>query len=338
MRVLALCAFLVLILADSAPAQSARPDRQMQAVLDEWAALNPKPLQSLTPEEARKQPGAADAVKSLLKKQGKGIEPEPVGGVKTLAYPAAAGELSARIFMPKGNGPFPVLVYFHGGGWVIGDIDTCDASCRALCNSARCVVGCCDYRRAPENPFPAAADDAFAAYRWALKNCRDWNGDPTKVAIGGEDAGGNLAAVTCLRARDVGPIPVQQLLVYPVTNNDLKTPSYQEHARAKPLSTAMMKWFLAQYVGDQSPTPYSFPLRARDLTKLPAATVITADIDPLRDDGKEYAVALRNAGVRVAYKNFHGMTHEFFGMGAVLEKSKDAVKFAADGLTRAFGR
>jgi acetyl esterase len=313
------------------------PNPQMQAVLDQLAALGPKPLETLTPQDARKQPGPPDAVKALLKKQGKGTDPEPVGKVADLAYPGARGPLPARVYAPKGDGPFPVLVYFHGGGWVIADIDAYDGSCRALCNAAGAVVVSCDYRRAPEHPFPAAPDDALAAYRWALKTAGEWEGDPKRVAVGGESAGGNLAAVVCLRARDERlPAPVHQLLVYPVANNNLDTPSYKAHENAKPLNKAMMRWFLAHYVGGRPPSPAAFPLQTRNLSNLPPATVITADIDPLRGDGKGYADALGKAGVRVGYRNYPGVTHEFFGMGAVVDAAKDAVRFAADGLKGGF--
>lgn len=313
-------------------AQDAKPDPQMQAVLDELAKLHPKPLEKLTPQEARIQPGPADAVKALLAASGKGVEPDAVGAVKDVTFTGPGGELPARIYTPEGDGPFPVLVYFHGGGWVIANLQTYDSSCRALCNEAKCIVVSCDYRHAPEHSFPAAADDAFAAYQWVLKNSASWQGDVSKIAIGGESAGGNLAAVTSIRARDEGlQLPVHQLLVYPVTNNDVNTQSYTEHANAKLLNKAMMEWFFVHYLGPKSPDSEAFPLQVKDLSKLPPATIITADIDPLRDDGKAYADALRKAGIKVAYKNFEGVTHEFFGMGAVVEKAKKAVKFAVQG-------
>lgn len=318
-------------------AQSAKPDPQMQAVLNELAKLGPKPIETLQPEDARTQPGPPDAVKALLKAQGKGIDPEPIGGIKDMSFASDGTTLPARVYTPQGNGPFPVLVYFHGGGWVIADIDAYDSSCRAICNAAGCIVVSCDYRRAPEHPFPAAADDALAAYQWVLKTAVELNGNPKRVAIGGESAGGNLAAVTSLRARDQKlQLPIHQLLIYPVTNNNLDTSSYIEHMNAKPLNKAMMKWFFTHYIGNESADAAAFPLQAKDLSKLPPATIITADIDPLRDDGKQYAAALQKAGVKAAYKNFEGMTHEFFGMSAVVDKSKEAVSFAAQGLKSGF--
>ncbi len=323
---------------DKAPA---KPDAQMQAVLDQLAALNGKPIPQCTPEEARKQPTPTDAVTALLKKQGKSLDPEPVGSVKDAMYPAAMGNQPVRVYTPKGDGPFPVLAYWHGGGWVIADLDTYDSSCRALCNAANCIVASMDYRRAPEHPFPAAADDAFAGYHWVLKNAATWNGDPERVAVGGESAGGNLAAVTTLRARDKGLVlPVHQLLVYPVTDNNLETPSYVKNAAAKPLDKPMMKWFFAHAVNNNSSAainPYAFPMRAQ-LAKLPPATVLNAEIDPLLDDGVKYAAKLKAAGVPVTQQTFPGVTHEFFGMGAVVDKSKEAVKVAADALKTAFAK
>lgn len=321
------------------PKAMGKPDAQMQAVLDELAALGPKPIDKLSPQEARKQPGPADAVQSLLKKRGKDLGPEPVGDVTNRAIPTPAGALPIRVYRPKGDGPFPVLVYWHGGGWVLADLDTYDATPRALCNAAQCVVVSCDYRHAPEHPYPAAAEDAFAAYQWVLKNTADLKGDATRIAVAGESAGGNLAAVTAQQARDKGvPMPVYQLLVYPVTNTDFDTPSYRQYADAKPLNKPMMKWFFAHYIGGRltAPTPYVMPLTAKDLSKLPPATIITAEIDPLRDDGKMYADALKAAGVKVEYVNYEGVTHEFFGMGAVVDKAKQAVAKGAEGLKMGF--
>lgn len=317
-----------------------KPNPQMKAVLDALRELGPKPLPTLTPDDARKQPGAAHAVKALLKKQGKSTDPEQDGAVADITFPGAAGNLPARVYAPTGAGPFPVLVYWHGGGFVLGDLGTYDSSCRALCNAAGCVVVSCEYRYAPEHPFPAAADDAFAAYKWVAANAANVNGDPKRVAVGGESAGGNLAAVTRLRARDAGtPAPVHQLLVYPVTDSDVTTPSYTENAAAKPFDKPMMLWFFAHYVGGRPPrTAYATPLKAAGLSRLPPATVVTAQIDPLRNDGKRYADKLKAAGVKVDYKNDPGVTHEFFGTRAVPDDAKSAVGQAAAGLKAGFGK
>jgi acetyl esterase len=347
-RPLAACSLSLLLTAascsknDSTPPPTtkvvAKADPQMKAVLDELTALNGKPIETLSPEEARKQPTPADAVKQLMTKQGMDMTPMPVGNVANRTIPGPGGEIPIRVYTPAGNGPFPVLVYFHGGGFVIATIDTYDSSPRALCNMAKCVVVAVEYRKAPENKFPAAPEDAYAATQWVMNNAKEVNGDPARVAVGGESAGGNLSTVTCLMARDKGgKMPVYQMLVYPVVNNDLDTPSYNANANAKPLNKAMMAWFFGHYTRNQSDgmNPYACPMKA-DLKGLPPATVITDEIDPLMSEGKMYADKLEAAGVKVQYRNYEGVTHEFFGMGAVVDKAKDAEKFAAEGLMSAF--
>lgn len=316
-----------------------KANARMQQILDAHASLNPKPIPKLSPEEARKQPTPADAVKALLTQEGKATAPEPVGNVADRTIPGPAGEIPVRVYTPKGEGPFPVLVYYHGGGWVIATIDTYESSARALCNAANCVVVSIEYRKGPENPFPAAAEDAFAAYQWVTQNAASINGDPKRIAVAGESAGGNLAAVTTFMARDkAAPMPVHQLLVYPVANHDFHTESYMENANAKPLGRNAMMWFYGHYLKNPADAddPRASILQAKNLSKLPPATVITAEIDPLRTEGKMYADKLRKAGVDVRYRNFEEVTHEFFGMGAVLPKAKQAVQFAAEGLKGSF--
>ena len=325
----------------STPALVSGPNPQMQAVLDAMKSLGGKPIEDLLPAEARTQPTAADAVKAVLKAAGKPIEPEPVAKVDDLPIPGPAGPIPARIYTPTGTGPFPVLVYYHGGGWVLADLDTYDATPRALANAAGCIVVSSHYRQGPEDRFPAAPDDALAAYRWVVANAASFGGDPTRVAVGGESAGGNLAAVTAIRARDLGlPAPVHQLLVYPVTNAAYNTPSYAENAEARPLNKAMMEWFWQYYIAkpEDGLDPHASPLLDEKGGPLPTATVITADIDPLRDDGKLYAAKLATAGVKTEHRNFEGVTHEFFGMGAVLDSAKEAVAFAAERLKGSFAK
>ena len=328
---------------DSAPgarASAAAPDQQMQAVLTQLEALHPKPIPQLSAAEARKQPTPADAVKALLEKEGKSTAPEPVGNVTNRTIPGAAGPIPIRIYTPRGAGPFPVVVYYHGGGWVIADLDTYDASPRALTNLANAVVVSAHYRQGPEHKFPAAHQDAFAAYRWVLSNAKSLNGDPSRVAVVGESAGGNLAAVVSMMARDSGTqMPVHQVLVYPIAGYDLNTPSYQENADAKPLNKPMMQWFFEKYL--RTPADGKSPLVDlvhADLKELPGTTVITAQIDPLRSEGKELADRLKDAGVEVDYKNYDGAAHEFFGMGAVLDDAKAAQGQAAAGLKKGFER
>lgn len=316
-----------------------RADPQMKVVLDELQSLGGKSIESLSAEDAREQPTPADAVKAVLTKQGKSTAPEPVGNIDNRTIPGPGGPIPIRIYTPNGNGPFPVVVYYHGGGWVIATMDTYDSSARALANAAGAVVVSVEYRKAPEFKFPAAHEDAYAAYHWALKHANDIHGDPSKVAVAGESAGGNLAAAVALIAREEGDqLPVHQVLIYPVTGHDFNTPSYQENAKAKPLNKAMMAWFFEKYL--KNPGEAENPLisldRVKNLRGLPPATIITDEIDPLRSEGKRYADRLREAGVPVTYKNYEGVTHEFFGMGAVVDKAKQAVALAGIDLMKAF--
>ncbi|WP_287130273.1 alpha/beta hydrolase [Candidatus Cyanaurora vandensis] len=321
-----------------AKAATATPDSQMSAVLNELATFGSPPLEKLSPLNARNSPTPANAVQSLLSKQSKPIV-EPVAKVSHILIPGPMGDLLARVYQPQGTGPFPVLVYFHGGGWVIATLDTYDSSCRALTNAAGCVVVSVAYRQAPEAKFPAAPEDAYAAIQWVMNNTGRVGGDPQRVAVGGESAGGNLAAVTCLMARDRGgKMPVHQLLVYPVTNYAFDTPSYQESAQAKPLNAAMMRWFWGYYLANEAEgrNPYASPLRATNFRGLPNATLITAQIDPLRSEGQAYGQKLREVGLTVKAVNYEGVAHEFFGMGAVVDKARAAVTEAAAGLRTGF--
>jgi len=315
------------------------PNAQMQAVLDELAALGPLPLETTTPDVARQLPTATDAVLAVLSKQSKPVV-EPVAKVEHKIIPGPGGQLLVRIYTPQGNAPFPVLVYFHGGGWVIANLDTYDGSCRAITNAAKCVTVSVAYRMAPEHRFPAAVNDAYAAYQWVLANASSIGGDPNRVAIGGESAGGNLAAVTTLKARNNGiKLPIYQMLIYPVTDFTSMTPSLQENANAKPLSTPVLKWFGSYYLNSpaDATNPDASPLLASTLRGLPPATVVTADIDPLRDQGEAYKTRMLEAGVAVSGARYTGVTHEFFGMAAVVDTAKQALNDTAYNLRKAFG-
>lgn len=322
------------------PPPDQKADPQMKAVLNSLAELHPKPFFKLSPQQARKQPGPADAVKHLLKKRGMSTAPQSVGKVQDRTVPGPAGTIPVRVYTPSGAGPFPVLVYFHGGGWVIASVQAYDASCRSLCNLAKCVVVSVGYRQAPEHRFPAQHEDSYAATQYVMAHTADFGGDPKKVAVGGESAGGNLAGAVCLMARQrKGRMPIYQLNVYPISGYDLNTPSYLENAKALPLSKPGMAWFF-HYTLRSSRDGYS-PLISLDranLRGLPAATVITDEIDPLRSEGKMYADRLRAQGVPVRYRNYTGVTHEFFGMAAVVDKAKQAQAFAAAGLKSAFAK
>lgn len=315
------------------------PNAQMQSVLDQLAALGAKPVELLTVQQARSQPTVADAVKAVLTAQGKSTAPEPVANVRDSTFPGPAGDIPISIYTPAGAGPFPVVLYIHGGGWVIADRKVYDSSARALANAAGAIIVSTDYRQGPENRFPAAHDDTFAAYQWVRQNAVQFNGDPNRIAVAGESAGGNMAASIAIRARDQRvPLPVHQVLIYPVANYAFDTPSQQVNVTTKPLDTLGLLWFYDRYlstVADGSNPVFSV-LRA-DTTGLPSATVITADIDPLRSEGAAYAQRLKDSGVAVDYRNYPGVTHEFFGTGAVVDTAKDAVAQAAAGLKKAFG-
>ena len=318
----------VTAMAQTGTAFKADPD--MQAVLDQLAAMGGKPIEGLTPEEARRQPTPADAVLALLKKQGKAITPEAlVPGVSSVdrEIPGAAGNMPARIYTPDGAGPFPVVVYFHGGGWVLADKQVYDGGARGLSKQARAVVVSVDYRLAPAHKFPAAWDDAFAAYKWVAANAASIKGNPTRLALAGESAGGNLALATAIAARDGGvQAPLHVLAVYPVgQTGNLDTKSYQDSATAKPLNKAMIGWFVDKLLA--RPADKSDPrldLVNAKLAGLPPVTLINAQIDPLREDGALLEAALKNAGVKVTRTVYTGVAHEFFGMAAAVKKAADA--------------
>lgn len=324
----------------SSHAFAGAPNSQMQAVLDAHASLEPKPITRLSAPEARKQPSPADGVKALLKKTGKSTAPEPVGKVENRSIDGPAGnKIPIRVYWPKGEGPFPVVLYIHGGGWVIADLDTYDASPRALANLASAVVVSTHYRQGPEHRFPAAHDDTFAAYQWALANGKAINGDTRRIAVVGESAGGNMALGIALQARERKvQMPAGLVLVYPVAGYDFDTESYREDADAKPLDRDMMKWFFSNYMKSETDakSPLLVPLANANLQGMPPTTVISAQIDPLRSEGEALAGKLEAAGVEVDAKTYAGVTHEFFGMGAVVDEAKQAEQQAAAGLKRAF--
>jgi acetyl esterase len=230
-------------------------------------------------------------------------------------------------------------VWFHGGGWVIGDLDSADGTARHLTVGAGCVTVSVDYRLAPETKFPGAADDCYAATVWAAQHAARLNGDPSRIALGGDSAGGNLAAAVSLMARDRGLPPLLfQLLVYPVTERDFDTDSYQRCADGYLLSCDSMKWYWDHYLSTPAAAanPYAAPMQAKDVRNLPAALVITAEYDPLCDEGEAYAQRLKDAGVPTTCSRYDGMIHGFFGMSAVLDKGKQAIDEASRSLLKAF--
>ncbi|MES2207372.1 MAG: alpha/beta hydrolase [Pseudomonadota bacterium] len=316
-----------------------KPDKDMQTVLDALKALHGKPIEKLTPAEARLQPTPTDAVKKVLVKQGKPTTPLAIASVKDVSIPNPNGPIPAHIYTPEGAGPFPVIVYFHGGGFVLADTKVYDASIRELANNTQAIVVSVDYHSAPEDKFPTQPNEAYRAFKWALVHANEFNGDAKRVAVAGESAGGNLAAVVSLMARDKKEtMPIHELLIYPVVDNDMKNSSYRKYANAKPLNAAMMKWFFSHYIFQPSEANslYAFPNKASSLKGLPPTTIITAEIDPLFTEGEKFANRLQQEGVPVAYKHYTGVTHEFFGMGSVVAKAREAQQFAAEELKKSF--
>jgi acetyl esterase/lipase len=271
-------------------------------VLQMMAALDLPPLESLPVDVAR-----AFLVASWAERP-----PGPdVGEIVDRVLPGPAGDLRYRLYRPPSAGPHPVVAYFHGGGWVLGSEESDDPLCRDLCARADAIVVSVNYRHAPEARFPAAADDALAAVRWIGEHAEDLGGIPGQLAVAGWSAGGNLAAVTCQQVRDAGgPRIAGQVLLCPVTDCDLDRSSYRENGEDYVLTAALMRWFWAHYADPADRThPKVSPLRASDLSGLPPALVVTAEFDPLRDEGVAYAEALVAAGVPVRQLSARGHIH-----------------------------
>lgn len=296
-------------------------DPQIQMLLDLRAAL--PPLHTLTVPEARQQ-FAARAIP--------GLRIPEVATVTNRDMQGPAGSLALRIYTPIGDGPFPLMLFFHGSGFVVCSLDTHDGMCRNLCAGSGCVVVSVDYRLAPEAKFPAAPDDCLAATRWAAANAAALGADPSRIFIAGDSAGGNLAAVVALRIRDEGgPHLLGQLLIYPVTDHyDPGTPSMKENAEGYGLTHAGMIWFWDHYLPDatHAANPHASPLRAASLANLPPALVATAEYDPLRDEGELYANRLRAAGVPTDLKRWAGMNHGFFFVPGIVDKASEAIDHA----------
>jgi len=308
-------------------------DPQVKAVLELAITAGRPPYHTLSPKDARQlfletRPFSTPA-------------PPAIGTVRNLAADGPLGQIPLRLYRPAGvpdAARLPVYVYFHGGGWVIGDLESHDVLCRQLtAESGACVIAV-DYRLAPEHKFPAAADEAEAATRWIVAHAAELGVDAARLAVGGDSAGGNLAAVVALMARDAGGPPIAlQVLIYPVTDVGSESPSYTDFADGYLLTRDSMRWFTAHYLSkpaDGADWRVS-PLRAPSLTGLPPALVITAGFDPLRDEGAAYATRLREAGVTVDYVAFGGMIHGFVGMGRVLDTALRAVTLIGASLRQA---
>ncbi|MEU7752339.1 alpha/beta hydrolase [Micromonospora sp. NPDC049171] len=302
-------------------------DPQVEALRRQRLTDRRPPLYEMSLQEAR--------IADLADIRAGAGTPEPVAGVLDREIPGPGGPLPIRIYRPSGAGPFPVLAYFYGGGWTLGNLDTSDAICRSLTNGVGCVTVSVGYRLAPEHRYPAAVHDCHAAVRWIAAHAAELEADPGRIAVGGDSAGGNLAAAVTLLARDDGgPSIAAQLLVYPNTDYRSDTPSMRQNDDDAFFNRRSVDWYWSHYLADPADgdDPLVSPLRAQDLSGLPAALVITAEYDPLRDQGEQYADRLRDSGVPVELTRYPGMVHGFFAMGGVVDAGARAVRQAVDWL------
>ena len=308
-------------------------DPQARALLDLIEARGMPSYHTMTPPEAR----AFYRDRRFFTQ----AEPPEVAEVSELTAPGPHGPIPVRGYRPKGAAAgalLPALIYYHGGGWTIGDLDTHDVLCREIANAAGCTVFSVDYRMGPEHKFPAAVDDAFAALKWVAAQAGPLAIDAQRLAVGGDSAGGNLAAVVSLLARDGGgPALRLQLLIYPATDLRGKTPSYTRNGAGYLLTSEVMAYFNRCYLtGEADKADWrASPLLADDLSRLPPALVLTAGYDPLVDEGDQYAQRLRAAGVSVEYRCFDGQIHGFITMGKVLDQANEAVALCAGRLKAA---
>jgi len=299
---------------------SAKLDPIVRLLLDAIRAQGSPPLETMSPAEARQ------FAKESLKPVG-GVM-EKVASIENMGVHGPGGEIPVRVYTPEGRGPRPGLVYFHGGGWVICDLDMYDVVCSALARRSGAVVVSVNYRLAPEHKFPAAVVDCYAATLWTAANAARLGIDPQRLCLGGDSAGGNLTAVIAQRCRDEqGPAIALQTMVYPVTNlSSFATASYSEFADGYQLTKAEMEWFRDHYLRgpEDARNPQASPLLAPDLRGLPPALVITAECDPLRDEGEAYAARLQEAGVPVTCTRYAGMIHPFFSMPGAIPQAFEA--------------
>jgi acetyl esterase len=301
-----------------------------KALMDQIAAGGEVRLEEMSPAEAR------DAFAGMSLLDG---EPVAIAAVRDLVAEINARDVALRLYRPDAEARPPVIVYFHGGGWVIGDLDTHDNTCRRLARASGCAVVAVDYRRAPEHPFPAAAEDCYAAVAWVVDNATALEVDGTRLAVAGDSAGGNLAAVVSLMARDRGgPQIAFQLLIYPATERGSDTESMRTNAEGYFLTRAAMLWFWQHYAPPSVEfSPYHSPLGAESLAELPPALVITAEYDPLRDEGEAYALRLSDSGVPVTLRRYDGMIHGFVSMAGVLPHGAEAIAEAGAMVREALG-
>ena len=301
-------------------------DPQVRIILEEDAARGLPAYHELAPPAARKQmlDLSAPADPQLMAER-----------VADRKITGPGGEIPIRLYYPQGNSPYPVVVYFHGGGWVIGNLDTHHALCHALSKTSGCLVVAVDYRLAPENPYPAAIEDAYAATCWVADNAKAIRAAESRIAVLGDSAGGTLATVAAMMARDRGkPDIALQVLIYPITDYNFNTASYLNNGEGYMLTRDLMKWFWNLYLADEkvADQPYVSPLRATDLSGLPEALILTAEFDPLCDEGEAYAQRLQEAGIRVKLTRYNGMIHGFMRMTSRLDKARLALYEVAENL------
>jgi acetyl esterase len=307
-------------------------DPQVQTLLDSLGISKLAPLETLTPTEARARMG-------VIREARRQAVLETIHEIREIRVPGPAGEIPARVYTPDYPAPLPALIYFHGGGWVIGDLESHDHVCRAIANSVPCTVVSVDYRLAPEHKFPAAIDDGVAATEWIAAHAKELGIDASRIAVGGDSAGGNIAVVvTQIAKARGGPKLVFQLLIYPATDMRMGFPSIQENADAPILTKAAMDWFANHYMnGDVDRTnPLASPILTEDLAELPPAFILTAECDPLRDEGEAYGQRLEDAGVAVDVQRYNGMPHGFFSFLRALDGGREAFQDATEKLRRAF--
>ena len=303
-------------------------DPMIKAFLDQFNALPKVPVDQIDPKAYREMES-----RSLLMAQPQ----EPIAKTGDFTIPLDGRDIRVRFYYPTEEGPMPALVYYHGGGWVIGSLETHDSVCRALANHAGCAVFSVDYRLAPESKFPAAVHDAYDSLVWIANHASDLGILPDRIAVGGDSAGGNLAAVACLIAKErKGPRIAHQLLFYPSTGFTELLPSLEENAEGYMLTGEMMEWFRKQYLNNEEENlhPYFAPVVVEDLSGLPPATILTAQFDPLRDVGRAYADKLRANGVETSYKNYEDLIHGFTNFLGFVPSARKAVEEAAEQLKK----
>lgn len=305
--------------------RSAKLDPVVRRLLEALDALGQPPMETLSAEEARAGSAKRDPAVTGL--------PEEVFSVEDRNVPGPGGEIPVRVYRGSGDAMRPGMVYFHGGGWVVCGLDTHDVICRAIARRSGGVVVSVDYRLAPEHKFPAAVEDAYAATVWVGENAAALGIDGSRLSVGGDSAGGNLATVVSMLCRDRGgPAIACQTLVYPVTDlGSLETASYEEFAAGCCLTKAMMVWFRNHYLAEEADGlhPHASPLRAEDLSRLPPALILTAECDPLRDEAEAYAWRMEEAGVSVLLKRYEGMIHPFFSMAGAIPQGQEALDAVA---------